>query len=69
MSVVGGGGGGGDSSLLLQWVPVVGGAVEKFSKFFFDPNWLKSKKKQHVFFSLLLFACTHFIFLISLYIF
>ena len=47
--MVGGGGGGGESSLWLQWVAVVGGAGKKFSKFLFDPNELKSLKKQYVF--------------------
>ena len=38
----------GGGSLWLQWVAVVGGAGEKFS-IFFDPNELKSPKKQHLF--------------------
>ena len=54
VSVVGGGGGGRDCSLWLQWVAVVGGAGEKFSKNFYDQKELKSPKKQHVF--LLLFS-------------
>ena len=56
-----------------QFMAPVGGScgwcwLKIFKKFFWS-KLAEKPKKQHVFFSLLLFACTHFIFLISLYIF
>jgi len=39
----------------LQWVAVVGGACEKFSKLFFDPNELKSPKNNMSFYHFFLF--------------